>query len=94
MVENPDIALTRKAIQLLGKEVKEQEQEILLIEARLTQRQDGRLVKKLDRLRAELEEKRNDIAQFERKLSSLPDKVPITDLLRGKPMSRSDLEKK
>jgi len=94
LVENPDIALTRKAIQLLGKEVKEQEQEILLIEAKLTQRQDGRLVKKLDRLRAELEEKRNDIAQFEQKLGSLPDKVPITDLLRGKPMSRSDLEKK
>jgi len=41
-----------------------------------------------------LEEKRNDIAQFEQKLGSLPDKVPITDLLRGKPMSRSDLEKK
>lgn len=94
LVENPDIALTRKAIQLLGKEVKEQEQETLLIEAKLARRQDGRLVKKLASLRAELEEKRHDIAQFEQKLGSLPDKVPITELLRGKPMSRSDLEKK
>jgi len=94
LVENPDIALTKKAIQLLGKEAKELEREILSIEYKLTQRQDMRLAKKLDRLRSELREKTNDIAQFEQKLSSLPDKVPITDLLRGKPMSRSDLEKK
>jgi transposase len=94
LVENPDIALTKKAIQLLRKEAKEQEQEILLIEAKLTQRQDKRLVKKLDGLQAELQEKSKDIAQFEQKLSSLPDKVPITELLRGRPMSRSDLEKK
>jgi hypothetical protein len=94
LVENPDIALTKKAIQLLRKEAKEQEQEILLIEARLTQRQDKRLTKKLDRLQAELQETVNEIERFEQKLSSLPDKVSITELLKGRPLSRSDLEKK
>ncbi len=94
LVENPDIALTKKAIHLLGKEAKELEREILLIEARLMQRQDKRLTEKIDRFRAELEAKKNDIAQFEQKLSSLPDKVSIIDLLKGRPMNRSDLEKK
>lgn len=94
LVENPDIALTRKAIQLLGKEAKEQEQEILSIEARLSRRQDKRLVKKLEGLRLESQAKNNDLAQFQEKLRSLPDKVPITELLRGRPLSRSDLEEK
>jgi transposase len=94
LVENPDIALTKKAIQLLGKEAKKHEEEILSIEVRLSRRQDKRLVKKLEGLRLELQEKNHDIAQFEEKLRSLPDKVPITELLRGRPLSRSDLEKK
>ena len=39
-------------------------------------------------------EKNEDIAGFEDKLSQLPVKIPIIDLLNGRSMSRCDLEKK
>jgi len=94
LVENPDIALTRKAIQILKKEAKELEDQILLTEAKLMKHKDKRLVSKLSKLRNSLEEKNSDIAEFERKLASLPDKVSIMDLLQGRPMNRCDLEKK
>ena len=94
LVENPDIPLTKKAIEMLKKEAQELENEILLIKAKLTLRQDKRLMTKLSKLCITLEEKKCDIAQFEQKLSTLPDKVSIMDILKGKPMSRCDLEKK
>lgn len=94
LVENPDIALTKKAIGVLKREARKLEYQILLAEAKLTRRPDRRLVKKLSKLRHSLEEKRGDIARFRDKLASLPDKVSIIDILQGKPMSRCDLEKK
>lgn len=94
LVENPDIALTKKAIQILKKESQELQKDILLTEARLTRRQDKRLVAKLAKLQSALEEKKTDLANFEHKLTTLPEKVSIINLLQGKPMSRCDLEKK
>ena len=47
LVDNPDIALTKKAIQVLRKESEEMEKEILLTEMKLEKRQDKRLSKKL-----------------------------------------------
>lgn len=94
LVENPDIALTRKAIQILKKEAKELEDQILLTEAKLMKHKDKRLVSKLSKLRNSFEEKNRDISEFERKLASLPDKVSIMDILQGRPMNRCDLEKK
>lgn len=94
LVNNPDIVLIKKAIPVLKKEVQDQEKDILLIQARLHQRQDKRLVQKLANLHRKLEEKKNDLAQLQEKLVTLPDKVSIIDLLKGKPMSRCDLEKK
>ena len=41
-----------------------------------------------------IDEKNKDIAGFKDKLSHLPEKVSIMDVLEGKPMSRCDLEKK
>mgnify|MGYP001588716689 CR=1 FL=1 len=41
-----------------------------------------------------LSDKKNDIAQFQQKAATLPDKVSIIDILNGRPMSRCDLEKK
>lgn len=94
LVENPDIALIKKAIQVLKKESQELEKDILIIEASLARHQDKRLVTKLAKLQSALEEKKTDMAQFEHKLATVPEKVSILDLLRGKPMSRCDLEKK
>lgn len=94
LVENPDIALTKKAMQALKRESQELGKDILLTEARLTRHHDKRLVVKLAKLQSALEEKKTDLTQFEHKLTTLPEKVSILDLLRGKPMSRCDLEKK
>ena len=94
LVENPDIALTKKAIRLLKKDAQELENEILLTEAKLIKRHDKRLVAKLSKLHNSLEEKKTDITEFEKKLATLPDKVSIMDILQGKPMNRCDLEKK
>lgn len=94
LVENPDIALTKKAIQVLKKESQELEKDILLTEARLARHHDKRLVAKLAKLQSTLEEKKTDLAHFEHKLTILPEKVSIIDILQGKPMSRCDLEKK
>ena len=94
LVENPDIALTKKAMQALKRESQELEKDILITEVRVARHYDKRLVVKLSKLQSALEEKKTDLTQFEQKLTTLPEKVSIIELLRGKPMSRCDLEKK
>jgi len=94
LVDNPDIALTQKAIEVLGQEIEQLDKEQKDIENRLSRRKDKRLVNKLVRIAKELEEKKIDRQNFEEKLKSLPEKVSIVELLKGKRMSRCDLEKK
>jgi hypothetical protein len=93
-VDNPDIALLKKAIRALKREAEELEKDILLLEAKLKERQDKRLVEKLSKFQEKLVEKKNDIFQLEQKFATLPDKISITEILKGKAMSRCDLEKK
>jgi hypothetical protein len=94
LVNNPDIALIKKALQVLKKEKQELEKDIELTEFRLTRRQNKCLIAKVAKLKNTLEEKEKDLAHFEYKLTTLPEKVSIIDILQGKPMSRCDLEKK
>jgi len=94
LVDNPDITLIKKAIRILHKEIKELEKEILLTEAKQKQRPDKRRLLKIANCKTSIAEKKTDIIGFEDKLSELPEKVSIMDLLKGKPMSRCDLEKK
>lgn len=94
LVDNPDVALTSKAINSLKKEIKLTEKEVLFNEMKLERRPDKRLCKKISILKKEVKRAVEDIRQLEQKLSKLEDKVPITELLQGKPMSRADLEKK
>jgi transposase len=93
-VDNPDIAMMKEAIQLLQKEI----DQLLInqqdVNNRLSQRPDKRLTKKLSKIVKELEEKKLEQSNFEAKLKSLPEKVSIVELLKGKKMSRCDLEKK
>jgi hypothetical protein len=94
LVDNPDIALIKKAVRTLKNEVVELEKDILAAEARLGKRKDKRLVKKIAELTSLSKNKKDDIEQFEKKVQALPDKVSILDILKGKPMKRCDLEKK
>lgn len=94
LVDNPDIALIKKAIRILHKEIEELGKEILLTEAKEMQRRDKRRQVKISNLNKSIAEKNKDIAGFEDKLSQLPEKVSMIDILKGKPMSRCDLEKK
>jgi hypothetical protein len=94
LVDNPDMALIKKAIRILHKEVEELEKEIMLTEAKQIKRPDKRRQGKLSKLKKSIKEKKTDIVGFKDKLSQLPEKVSIIDILEGKPMSRCDLEKK
>jgi len=94
MVDNPDIALIKKAIGMLRKEIEELEKELLIGDLKQQQRADKRRLSKLEKLRALIDEKKTDIIGFEEKLTKIPEKVCVMDLLKGKPMSRCDLEKK
>jgi hypothetical protein len=94
LVDNPDIAMIKQAIKVLKKEVGEVEKDITLTDLKLKDRRDKRLDKKSVKLQKEVAEKKEDILQFEQKLTTLPDKIEITELLNGKIMGRCDLEKK
>jgi hypothetical protein len=94
LVENPDIPMIKKAIKALKKEKQDWENEMLVVEAKLHRRHDKRLEKRLSDLQTSIDRNQTDIAKFEEKMANLPDKVSIVELLKGKPMSRCDLEKK
>jgi len=94
LVDNPDILLIKQAIRQLKKEIAEHEKEILILEGKDSKRRDIRRQKKICCYRDEISEALKDITGFESKLSELPDKVSILDLLDGKPINRCDLEKK
>jgi len=93
-VDNPDIAMMKEAVQILEKEIGQLLTKQQDVHHRLSNRKDKRLTKKLSKIVKELEEKKNEKSNFEEKLKSLPGKVSIVELLKGKKMSRCDLEKK
>lgn len=94
LVDNPDIALVKQAIRILNKEIDGLKNEMVLTEAKETLRPDKRRQTKLGDLKLSIIEKKNDIEGFENKLSQLPEKISIMEILKGRPMSRCDLEKK
>jgi len=94
LVDNPDMALIKKAIRILGKEIDELEKEIVLTRVKEQTRRNARRQKKIQRLTDAIEEKKKDIAGYSEKLSRLPEKVSIVEILQGRSMSRCDLEKK
>jgi hypothetical protein len=94
LVDNPDIALVKKAIRILNKEIDGLKNDIVLTEAKEKLRPDKRRQTKLEKLKLSIIEKKSDIEGFENRLSQLPEKVSIMEILKGRPMSRCDLEKK
>ena len=94
LVDNPDIPLVRKGIRGLKDDIDNLKTQINLTRYNLTQRKDKRLENKISRLEKEKVEKETELALFVAKLAELPDKISILELLKGRPMSRTDLEKK
>ncbi len=94
LVDNPDIALIKEAIGLLEKEIEQLSKLQQGIQQRLKHRNDKRLSRKLNAVIKEHGEKIVEKQYFEQKLKSLPNKISIVELLKGKKMSRSDLEEK
>ena len=94
LIENPEIKIIKKTMkgikQKIGKLVVDKNQ----TEIKLTKRKDVRLEKKCVKIQTEIDELTNDLNQFTDKLSELPDKISIIDYLKGKPMSRANLERK
>ncbi|MCF8106272.1 MAG: hypothetical protein K9K64_12385 [Desulfohalobiaceae bacterium] len=68
--------------------------EIDLRKYKLGDRQDKRIEKKIIKLEQEKTEKETELQRFETRLSQLPDKISILELLKGRAMNRCDLEKK
>ena len=93
-VDNPDMALIKEAIHILQQEIDQLLTNQQDVQIRLSQQGDKRLTKKLSTIVKELEQKKHEQRNFEAKLQSLPEKVSIVELLKGKKMSRCDLEKK
>ena len=94
LIDNPDIALIKKAIRILEKEAGQLEKDLLLIQLKEEKCPDARRQQKIEKLKNLLEEKAKDIAGYTEKLSQLPEKVSIIEILKGRPMSLCDLEKK
>ncbi len=94
LVENPDIPIIKKAIRALNKDVEELEKDILVIEAKQHRRSDKRRIVKRSELEKELAQKMEYISDFKQKLTQLPEKLSIIEILKGKKVSRCDLEKK
>ena len=88
------MALIKEAIHILQQEIDQLLTNQQDVQIRLSQRRDKRLTKKLSNIVKELEQKKHEQRNFEAKLQSLPEKVSIVELLKGKKMSRCDLEKK
>ncbi len=94
LVDNPDIGLTQKAMALLQLEINRLLQRQTQIQNSLNHRKDKRLTNKLADVVKELADKKVQKANFQEKLQALPDKVSIVALLKGRALSRCDLEKK
>lgn len=94
LVDNPDVKLMKQAIKILAREIEQLTEHKQDIVNRLTKRKDKRLDARLLKINSQLQEKNNDKTNFEQKLTTVPEKISIVELLQGKKMSRCDLEKK
>lgn len=94
LVDNPDIALYKRARKTIEGELSGLRDAVELTEARIAKHPDKRLSKKKEALLAEIARAQTDLEEIAQKLQNTPEKVSILDLLNGRPMSRCDLEKK
>lgn len=94
LVDNPDIVLYKRALKTLRSELVDLQEAVELTEARIAKRPDKRLVKKKETLLSDIAKTETDIKELTGKLQTTPDKISILELLKGRPMSRCDLEKK
>lgn len=94
LVDNPDVVLSKRALKILQGELQDLRDALELTEARIGKQSTKSLLKKQDSLLAEIIIVQADIEKMTETLSNTPEKISILDLLKGRPMSRADLEKK
>ncbi len=94
LVDNPEVKVIKRTIKGIKGRLGQLALEKQEVEEKRKTRKDVRLDKKLARLQEEIAEFSRELAGFSTKLEEIPDKIPIVELLEGRPMSRADLEKK
>jgi transposase len=94
LIDNPEVKTIKKTIkgikQKIGKLVFEKQQ----TEEKIRNRKDIRLNRKLENYQNEIDEFNQEISNFTSKLQTIPERISILELLKGKPMNKADLEKK
>jgi len=93
-VDNPQVKTIKRTIKGIKQKIGQLVFEKLKTEEKLRNRKDIRLDKKLTNLQNEVEDFNQELINFTSKLEEIPDKIPITELLQDKVMSKADLEKK
>jgi len=94
LVDNPDVVLYKRALKTPKGELLELHTTVERTEARIARRPDKRLAKKKEALLGEIARVQTDSKELTQKLQNAPEKISILALLKGRPMSRCDLEKK
>ena len=94
LVDHPDIALYQRAQKTLKGELSQLRDAVELTEARIAKRPDKRLTKKKEALLREIDRAHTGLEEITQKRKNTPEKISILELLKGRPMSRCDLEKK
>lgn len=94
LVDNPEVKTIKKTIKGINQKIGQLVSEKRAVENKRQLRKDIRLDRKLVKLQQEIDELTAEVANFKAKLKEVPEKISIIDLLQGKPMNKTDLEKK
>lgn len=93
-VDNPEVKTIKKTIKGITQKIGQLVSEKQAVEGKRRFRKDIRLDRKRVKLQQEIDELATEVAHFKAKLKEVPEKISILDLLHGKPMNKTDLEKK
>ena len=94
LVDNPDVKTIKRTIKAIKQKIGQLVVDKNLAESKLNKRSDVRLDRKIAQLQSEIVELSQDLDNFNAKLNDIPEKISIIELLKGKMMSKADLEKK
>jgi len=94
LIDNPEVKTIKKTIKGINQKIGQLVFEKQAVENKRTLRKDIRLDRKRVKLQQAIDELAAEVANFKAKLKEVPEKISIIDLLQGKPMNRTELEKK
>lgn len=94
LVDNPEVKTIKKTIKGINQKIGQLVSDKQAVENKRQLRKDIRLDRKLVKLQQEIDALTAEVANFKATLKEVPEKISIIDLLQGKPMNKTDLEKK